>query len=111
MSTLFAADREDQVVRLAISDLVGSGHAAELVDRPDRNPSRSDGLTVDAELSVDGERWALNAMTLRWRPALEGSVAKLEARLEKEFRAQLQALTISSQLTSPLDRSIQARQQ
>jgi hypothetical protein len=50
-------------------------------------------------------------MTLRWRPALEGSVAKLEARLEKEFRAQLQALTISSQLTSPRDRSIQARQQ
>ena len=53
----------------------------------------------------------LDAMTLRWRPALEGSVAKLEARLEKEFRAQLQALTISSQLTSPRDRSIQARQQ
>jgi hypothetical protein len=106
--TPFAADREDQVVRLVISDLVGSGHAA---DRPDRNPSRSDGLTVDAELSVDGERWALDAMTLRWRPALEGSVAKLEARLEKEFRAQLQALTISSQLTSPRDRSIQARQQ
>jgi len=87
--TSAAESREDRVIELVVAELVESGYAAELVDRPDRNRSRPDLLTVDAELSVGDERWALDVMTLRWRPGLEGAVEKLEARLEREFRSQL----------------------
>jgi hypothetical protein len=88
--TSFAHAREDQVVvDLILADLVNSGVAAEVIDRPDRNHERSDGLTVDAELAVRRERWAMDVMTLRWPPSLSAGVEKLEARLESEFGPQL----------------------
>ena len=86
-----ATRREEQVVDLVISDLVRSGRSVTLLDRPDRHPDRADGLTVDAELSVDGQRWAMDVTTLRWRPGLEGAVEKLEVRLKREFGADLDA--------------------
>ena len=86
-----ATRREEQVVDLVISDLVQSGRSVTLLDRPDRHPDRADGLTVDAELSVDGQRSAMDVTTLRWRSGLEGAVEKLEARLEREFGADLDA--------------------
>ena len=79
------------MISLVTDDLIRSGRSAVLVDRPDHNPDRADGLTVDAELSVDGERWAMDVTTLRWRQDLEGSVQKLKTRLEHEFGAQLRA--------------------
>jgi hypothetical protein len=91
MPTPAAKRREEQVIALITADLIRSGRSAALVDRPDGNPDRADGLTVDAELSVDGERWAMDVTTLRWRRDLEGSVQKLKTRLEKEFGAQLRA--------------------
>ena len=86
-----ATRREEQVVGLVISDLVRSGRSVTLLDRPDRHPNRSDGLTVDAELSVDGQRWAMEVTTLRWRSGLEGAVEKLEVRFKREFGADLDA--------------------
>lgn len=91
MPTPDATRREDQVVDLVISDLIWSGSSVTLLDRPDRSAKRSDGLTVDAELSVDGQRWAMDVTTLRWRPGLEGAVQKLETRLEREFGDDLEA--------------------
>jgi hypothetical protein len=76
-----ATRREDQVVDLVISDLGRSGRTVTLLDRPDRHVDRTDGLTVDAELSVDGQRWAMDVTTLRWRSGLEGAAEKLEVRL------------------------------
>jgi len=97
--TSAAESREDRVIELVVGDLVESGYAAELVDRPHRNRSRPDLLTVDAELSVGDERWALDVMTLRWRPGLEGAVEKLEARLERDFRSQLDAVNTTLVVT------------
>lgn len=88
-----ACEREDQVVDLVIADLSQSGRLARVVDRPDRGQSRrADGLTVDVELEVDGERWAMDVTTLRWHSGLEGAVQKLEDRLTKEFGPQLEAV-------------------
>ena len=86
-----ATRREDHVVDLVISDLVRSGRSVTLLDRPDRNAERTDGLTVDAELLVDGQRWAMDVTTLRWRSGLEGAVEKLKVRLKREFGADLDA--------------------
>ena len=91
MPTPAAEQREDRVIELVTADLVRSGRAAALLDRPDRNSERMDSLTVDAELAVDDERWAMDVTTLRWQQSLEGAVQKLQARLEKEFSAQLKA--------------------
>ena len=99
MPTPAAERREDEVLALVTADLIQSGRSAALVDRPDRNPARADGLTVDAELSVDGERWAMDVTTLRWRRDLEGSVQKLKARLERELGAQLRATSRTLVLT------------
>lgn len=90
MPTTAAERREDEVVALVIADLIRSGRVAKPLDRPDRNPDRDDGLTVDAELAVDDERWAMDVTTLRWHHGLEGSVQKLKSRLEREFGSQLQ---------------------
>lgn len=87
-----ACEREDQVVDLVIADLSRSGRLVKVVDRPDRGQSRRiDGLTVDAELEVDGERWALDVTTLRWHSGLEGAVQKLKVQLTEEFGPQLEA--------------------
>lgn len=91
MPTAAAEAREDEVVGIVVSNLVAGGRSAELVDRPDRNPDRADGLTVDAELRVDAERWAMDVITLRYDSQLESAVGKLEARLKREFGAQLDA--------------------
>lgn len=91
MPTPSAEVREDEVVGIVVSDLLATGHTAELLDRPDRNPDRTDGLTVDAELGVDGERWAMDVITLRYASELESIVAKLTARLKREFGPQLDA--------------------
>ena len=91
MPTPAAERREDEVIALVATDLLRSGSSATLLDRPDRNASRADGLTVDAEFAVDGERWAMDVTTLRWHQGLEGAVQKLQARLEREFRRQLEA--------------------
>ena len=64
MPTPSAETLEDEVVGIVVSDLLATGHTAELLDRPDWNPDRIDGLTVDAELGVDGERWAMDVITL-----------------------------------------------
>lgn len=79
------------MIALVSADLLRSGSSATLLDRPDRNASRADGLTVDAELAVDGERWAMDVTTLRWHQGLEGAVQKLQARLKREFGAQPEA--------------------
>ena len=89
--TAAAEQREDRVIELVIADLVRTGRSVALLDRPDRNTQRDDGLTVDAELMVDGQRWAMDVTTLRWQSGLEGAVRKLEARLIKEFGTQLEA--------------------
>jgi hypothetical protein len=99
MPTPAAGQREDRVIELVIADLLRSGCTATLVDRPDRNSDRIDGLTVDAELAIDEERWALEVTTLRWRQGLEGAVQKLESRLAKEFGAQLEAVGRTLTLT------------
>jgi hypothetical protein len=91
MPTPAAERREDEVIALIAADLVRSGCSATILDRPDRNADRADGLTVDAELAVDAERWALDVTTLRWRQGLEGAVQKVKARLTREFGAQLKA--------------------
>ncbi len=67
----------DDVVTLVVEDLIRSGGLAALLDRPDRNPDRTDGLTADAELSIDGALWAMDVMTMRWRTDLKGSVQEL----------------------------------
>lgn len=91
MPTSAANAREDQVIRLIHESLLATGHNVVLVDRPDRNrPSRIDDLTVDAEFSVDGERWALDVTTLRWRPSLEGAVERVKGALDREFRVELE---------------------
>lgn len=92
MPTPTAERREDEVVALIVADLVRSGRSTTIIDRPDRNAGRADGLTVDAELVVDAEPWALDVTTLRWHQGLEGAVQKIRARLTREFGAQLQAL-------------------
>lgn len=99
MPTHAAEQREDRVVALVIADLVQSGRSAALLDRPDRNPNRVDGLTVDAELEVDGERWATDVTTLRWRKDLERAVDKLAAKLQGEFGAQLDAAHLTLVVT------------
>jgi hypothetical protein len=91
MPTPFAERREDEVIALIAADLVQSGYSATIPDRPDRNAGRADGLTVDAELAVDAELWALDVTTLRWHQGLEGAVQKVKARLTREFGAQLEA--------------------
>jgi hypothetical protein len=63
LPTPAAEQREGRVIALVIKDLIESGRAVMLLDRPDRNRDRSDGLTVDAELEVDGERWAMEVTT------------------------------------------------
>ena len=96
-----ATRREDHVVDLVISDLVRSGRSVTLLDRPDRNAERTDGLTVDAELLVDGQRWAMDVTTLRWRSGLEGAVEKLKVRLKREFGADLDATGRTLVMTLP----------
>jgi hypothetical protein len=91
MPTPAAQQREDRVIELVIADLVRAGRSVALLDRPDRNTKRTDGLTVDAEITVDEQRWAVDVTTLRWRKTLEGTVQKLESRLMREFGAQLEA--------------------
>jgi hypothetical protein len=91
MPTRTAEQREDRVVELVIGALVRTGHSVSLLDRPDRNSHRIDGLTVDAELAVNEFPWAVDVTTLRWRQTLEGAVKKLETRLEREFGDQLKA--------------------
>ena len=61
----------DDVVTLVVEDMIRSGGLAALLDRPDRNPDRTDGLTADAELSIDGALWAMDVMTMRWRTDLK----------------------------------------
>jgi hypothetical protein len=78
MPTPAAERREDEVIALIAADLVRSGCSATILDRPDRNAGRADGLTVDAELAVDAERWALDVTTLRWHQGLEGAVQKVK---------------------------------
>ncbi|HVB51589.1 MAG TPA: hypothetical protein VND89_07655, partial [Acidimicrobiales bacterium] len=90
MPTPAAEQREDRVIELVIADLVRTGRSVALLDRPDRNTQRDDGLTVDAELMVDGQRWAMDVTTLRWQSGLEGAVRKLKARLTTEFGAELE---------------------
>ncbi len=85
MPTQAAEQREDRVVELVIADLVCSGKSVTLLDRPDRNALRNDGLTVDAEIMVDGQRWAVEVTTLRWKSGLEGAVRKLKSRLTTVF--------------------------
>ena len=85
MPTPAAERREDEVIALIAADLIRSGRSASILDRPDRNSDRTDGLTVDAELAVDAELWALDVTTLRWHQDLEGAVQKLQARLTREF--------------------------
>jgi len=74
-----------------MADLIRLGRSESLLNRTDRNPKRDDGLTVDAELSVDAKRWAIDVMTLRWRQDLEGSAQRLNTRREREFGVQLRA--------------------
>ncbi len=97
--TADAEDREDRVVVLVVEALVSAGSDVVLLDRPDRNPDREDGLTVDAELCVDGKQWALDVMVLRWRSDLESSWAKLEKRvadaLGKDLERANRSLTLS----------------
>ena len=92
MPTSAAERREDRVIELVIADLVRSRRVVTLLDRPDRNAERADGLTVDAELAVDEERWAMDVTTLRWYEGLEGAVQKLESRLVREFGSRLEAV-------------------
>lgn len=89
MPTPLAERREDDVIALVTASIRCSGQSVEILGRPDRNHRRGDGLTVDAELAVGGELWAIDVMTLRWRSDLEASVKKLERRLEEEFGTQL----------------------
>ncbi len=81
MPTPDATRREDQVVDLVISDLIRSGRSVTLLDRPDRHRDRA-----------DGQRWAMDVTTLRWRSGLEGAVEKLEVRLKREFGADLDSV-------------------
>ena len=53
MPTPAAERRKDEVIALVSADLLRSGSSVTLLDRPDRNPSRADGLRVDAELAID----------------------------------------------------------
>lgn len=49
MPTQMAERREDEVIDLVTADLKRhSGQLATVLDRPDRNRHRADGLTVDA---------------------------------------------------------------
>jgi len=90
MPTPEAEQREDRVIELVIADFVRTGRSVAFLDRPDRNTQRDDGLTVDAELMVDGQRWAMDVTTLRWQSGLEGAVRKLKSRLTREFGAELE---------------------
>jgi len=99
MPTSAAEQREDEVISLLVVDLMRLGFTAAVLDRPDRNPDRTDGLTVDAELAVGHEVWAVDITTLRWRSELEGAIKKLTARLEREFGAQLQDAGMTLVLT------------
>jgi len=85
-----AEAREDAVVELVRESLNAAGLAAELTDRPDRSKA-TPGYTVDAEFDVNGARWALDIMTLRWNAQLESRTSKLAARLEADFTEQLKA--------------------
>lgn len=109
MPTPAAERREDEVIALVTADLLRSGRLATILDRPDRNPHRADGLTVDAELAVDDDRWAMDVTTLRWRSDLEALVQKLKGRIENEFGAGLhnagQTLTVTCDL-SPDEQAI-----
>lgn len=55
-------------------------------------------------LAVGNARWALDVMTLRWRPDLEASVRKLKGRLEEEFGTELRGaqrtLTVTCHVAS-----------
>jgi hypothetical protein len=91
--------REDQVIDLVLTELRRSGRSVDLLDRPDRNNKRDDGLTVDAEVLVDKEQWALDVTTLRWYPRLEGDVQRITKRLEKEVGSQLRDMNRTLVLT------------
>jgi hypothetical protein len=53
-----AEQREDKVISLLVADLMRLGRTAAVLDRPDRNADRTDGLTVDAELALLGAVFA-----------------------------------------------------
>lgn len=89
MPTPLAEQRENAVIDRVVDSLIRSGQLVTILDRPDRSHRGGDGLTVDAELAVGGERWALDVMTLRWQSELESLVQKLKRRLEDEFGTQL----------------------
>lgn len=82
MPTPSGEAREDEIVELVTSALAARGGVVELLDRPDRNPERSDGLTVDLELLIDDVKWAIDVIALRWGSGLEGAVRKIKVTLE-----------------------------
>lgn len=92
MPTPAAALREDRVIELVIDDIVRSGRSVALIDRPDRKAECNDCLTVDAELLIDGQRWAMDLTTLCWHSELEDAVQKLTSRLTREFGSRLEAM-------------------
>lgn len=91
MPTPAAKAREDRVIDLLVEDLRKHDHSVTVLARPDRKVKNSAELTVDAELNVDDERWALDVTTLTWDSGLPGAVKILEARLKKEFGPKLEA--------------------
>ncbi len=91
MPTSSGESREDEIVELVMSALAARGGVVELLDRPDRNRERSDGLTVDLELLIDEVRWAIDVMSLRWGSELEGPVRKVKATLELEVAKRIDA--------------------
>ena len=110
MPTPEAEAREDAVVDLVRDSLILASIAAEVTDRPDRSKAPP-GYTVDAELSVNGARWALDIMTLRWNAQLESRTLKLAARLERAFTERLLAdgLVLHVTCHAPKDEAASSR--
>lgn len=70
---------EDEAIDALMRHLTARGHSARLRSRPDRQPEHL--LTVDAELDIDGVRWAVDVCAASFSPLLRPASDRAESLL------------------------------